>query len=556
MMFKFILMTLLLMASQGPQPAPPPSNPADNGTVEGLVVWASRSQPLEGIPVYLLRDGEQAQAAMRRGVATSDAAGRFILRDVPPGEYSIAANRRGYFPETEPNLVRVSVAPRQQVRDVRLRMIVGGSISGRILDVNGHGLAEVQLTTSSATVPQNVAPPGFFVSGVSGSFANTDDRGEYRIWGLRPGSYVLQADVNMWASDSTTFYPGVRDRSSALAVTVKEAEDASAIFSVEPRLKPVFAISGVIVGSAPGVPAGVVERIWIWSKNNGSTYYDNRAADRTNGRFEIRNIFPDTYELFPDARDANGKMYTSRTPVEVVDRSIDSLTLPANPGIDLRGRITVNGEIPANRYGTPTVRPVTVRGINVQEISEMAGQPPPPIQMDAESGVFMIPNLAPGIYRLDAAGMPPTAYVEDVRVRAASVLNEGFTVGDAPIQGLEIALGFPGGAVQGVVRNARQEPALRATVVLVPEPSQRQIGSRYRSAMTDRDGKFTLGGIPPGNYKAFAWEAPQWMQSPATGTRVISEDFLRRHETRGQAVTIEKAGNLTLALSLIPRDTQ
>src|SRR5688572_5958234 len=101
-----LLMTLLL-AQTTPSPAAAPTvDPADYGTVEGTLIWASQSRPLEGIPVYLRKapntgPAENNQDAQRRGVSVSDPAGRFLLKDIPPGDYIVVTERRGYFREND-----------------------------------------------------------------------------------------------------------------------------------------------------------------------------------------------------------------------------------------------------------------------------------------------------------------------------------------------------------------------------------------------------------------------------------------------------------------------
>src|SRR4029434_1640829 len=127
---------LLLITLFSAQTTPQVPNPLNNGTVEGNVIWASQSRPLESIAVYLRRDMENAQDAQRRGVATTDTTGHFLLKDIPPGEYIVVTDRRGYFRETDTD-IRITVTPRATVKDIVIRMIVGGNIVGRTLDVNG-----------------------------------------------------------------------------------------------------------------------------------------------------------------------------------------------------------------------------------------------------------------------------------------------------------------------------------------------------------------------------------------------------------------------------------
>src|SRR6185295_17038312 len=99
----------------------------------------------------------------------------------------------------------------------------------------------------------------------------------------------------------------------------------------EVKMKPTFTISGAVTSGIPGAPTRPVLRIYVAQSDDGGTPYENTAADRSNGRFEIRNIFAGTYELYPETRDTDGRLYTSRTTIDLVDRNIENLTLPAVP---------------------------------------------------------------------------------------------------------------------------------------------------------------------------------------------------------------------------------
>ena len=43
-----------------------------------------------------------------------------------------------------------------------------------------------------------------------------------------------------------------------------------------------------------------------------------------------------------------------------------------------------------------------------------------------------------------------------------------------------------------------------AIVAVVPDAPYREVSLRYRSVVTDRDGRFEVHGIAPGTYKVFA----------------------------------------------------
>jgi len=66
-----------------------------------------------------------------------------------------------------------------------------------------------------------------------------------------------------------------------------------------------------------------------------------------------------------------------------------------------------------------------------------------------------------------------------------------------------------------------------------------------KTAVTDKDGRFTIRGIPPGEYKIFAWEAIEQFA-------YFDPDVLRQFEQLGKAVSIPESGKITLEVKLIP----
>jgi protocatechuate 3,4-dioxygenase beta subunit len=549
MRFLLLMLTTVVVA-QGPQNVLPLPDPADNATVEGSIVTANQTRPLEGIPVYLSRENENATEAQRRGVSVTDGAGQFRLKDVPPGDYIVVADRTGYF-RAEDNPTRIRVAPKAAIRGVALRMIIGGSISGRIVDINNQGLAGARVTAQQ---------PGYLTSGQrqlqdrSASFFTTDDRGDYRIRGLRPGTYYVRASMDFWASDAAAYYPGTRDELAAAPIVVREAQDSIASFPLEVKLMPVFTISGVVTSGIAGVLNKPIPRIFVAQGDDGGTYYDNRADDRSNGRFEIRNIFAGAYELYPEARDADGRLYTSRTSIDVVNKNIENLALPAAPIVDVRGRVLLNGEAPGGRLQgqNNALNIETVRGLS-RFLIYMGVNPGNPIlgpaaanpPSDRETGEFTIAGMPPGVYKLSVLGMPPDAYLEDLRQGNVSVYDEGFTVTDRPGDPIQALLATPGARVEGIVRDAKREPAPTVLVVLIPEASRRHDRVRFKNIASDKDGKFALRGIPPGNYKIFAID-----NFPQNAWR--NAEFMQKYESKGQSLTLAKGASTTVELTRIP----
>ena len=125
---------------------------------------------------------------------TADSEGKFAFRNLPQGQYRINASRDGYvsadYGQRGPNGtgVPITVNPPQPVRDIRIGLTSTGAISGRVTNRDGEpvGNANVQAMRytyqdgrRSLTVIQTI---------------RTNDLGEYRLFWMAPGQYIVSAE--------------------------------------------------------------------------------------------------------------------------------------------------------------------------------------------------------------------------------------------------------------------------------------------------------------------------------------------------------------------------
>jgi hypothetical protein len=110
---------------------------------------------------------------------------------------------------------------------------------------------------------------------------------------------------------------------------------------------------------------------------------------------------------------------------------------------------------------------------------------------------------------------------------------------------LDIQLAFDAGQISGTVADNANRAADRATVILVPDKARRHRPDQYRVVVSTTDGKFSIVGIPPGDYKVFAWDAIEpnaWMNA----------EFMLTYEEFGLAVTVKPSEKLAAQLRVIP----
>jgi hypothetical protein len=148
--------------------------------------------------------------------------------------------------------------------------------------------------------------------------------------------------------------------------------------------------------------------------------------------------------------------------------------------------------------------------------------------------------IAAGLYEVDVFRAAKGFYVKSIRSGEREVLVDGLEALPSGSVRLDVVLAGDPGRVQGSIGEA----VAGATVVLIPETRGRI--DRYQTAITDQYGRFTFAEVPPGTYKAFAWEDVKegdWFDA----------DVLKRYES--QAVELKLDPRATKSLDLkIARD--
>jgi hypothetical protein len=195
----------------------------------------------------------------------------------------------------------------------------------------------------------------------------------------------------------------------------------------------------------------------------------------------------------------------------------------------------------------------------------------PPSPRDAYLGSFLtkpdgtttINNVTAGAYRVYVQPLvnsviapattkttPPSmelAYVKSIKFRDADALNRALQFPGRANSVLEIVVGTNPGTIAGRVLNDKNAAAIGALVTALPESAQLRVfrSDMYKIGSTDAAGRFSLKGLPPGDYKVFAWagvEKDAWMDPY----------FLRANEDRGTKIHIEEGQTQNADLLLIP----
>jgi hypothetical protein len=130
-----------------------------------------------------------------RGAITDDE-GRFTLATLPAGRFTLIVARATFvtsvYGARRPGRpgTSISVAEGQTVQNLVMRMWRGAVIAGTVRDEAGAPASNVEVTA----VPRRSVTDGNLLT-LSNNGVRTNERGEFRIFGLAPGTYVVSAEA-------------------------------------------------------------------------------------------------------------------------------------------------------------------------------------------------------------------------------------------------------------------------------------------------------------------------------------------------------------------------
>ena len=505
---------LLLLQSPVPRDVPPPQVKTGTAAIHGRVTAADTNQPLRGAVVWLT--GGPPTTNPGRSTAT-DARGRFAFTGLVAGTYRVRAgpgNLRGqYLPLTfgarrnnEPgDPIELKDGDRFDRANVALPR--GAAISGRVVDEFGDPV------TRASVFPVRVRAGvvAFQRGGMAGA---TDDLGQFRIFGLEPGEYIIGAEMRMMSGPPVegpsdgfmiTYHPSTSVEREAARLKVAAAEDLAGIEIRLVRTR-TFRVSGTLIDSH-GRPV---------SNAGGSLFRLDRADGSVGssimlepGKFTIRDVPPGDYRFFvqpyssaaADPARPQRREYAD-VPVTVMS-NIDDLVVVTQPGTTITGQVVFAEGAPATPPSglrvmvQPADRTMPTRGPWTTAVVDANLQF---TVTDLFGPNYVRTTIAGGAYALKAVMLGDTD-ISDTPVRFLPEHNGQ----------LRVVLTSRGSVLEGIVRDEKGEPAAGATVVAIPEEksSWRTGALRLRFTMTPKDGKFTLRGLLPGRYYVAAVQGEQ-----------------------------------------------
>ena len=348
------LVAVLTLTWARPAPAQTaPSQPARDrpaalagGTavIRGRVIEASTGKGLSRVQVRANINASGPAPSPYPWMAMTDADGRYEITGLAANTYTVVATKPNYVrsawgeARVEGPGKRIPIVDGQVLDKIDLTLTRAGVVTGKIVDEFGDPVTDVFVTAMRYQYIQ-----GSRRLTQSGRGGQTNDIGDFRIYGLTPGQYFvsatlrnfngMNADTSDRSAYAPTFYPGTGNVAQAQRLSIAPGQTIS---SINVTLLPIQTakVSGMVL-DADGKPVAnafvsVMQRV-------GATMTSNAGAQtRPDGRFTL-NLTPGDYSLR-----VFGGMPGENSPsaeITVNGSDMDNVQVVATKPSTLRGRI-------------------------------------------------------------------------------------------------------------------------------------------------------------------------------------------------------------------------
>lgn len=556
------------------QVTPPPSTtkPEDRCVVAGRVTNALTGEPLRKVNVQLATrmkapvDFENGNTPHGYSTA-SQPDGSFKFDNVEPGEYLLSGNRNGYLNSEYGAKNRrqrgsiLNLRPGQQLTDLSFALTPQSVITGKVFDQDGDPVNGAMVQIVAETWDRGKMHHRML------NGANTNDLGEYRLSGLSPGKYYVLVQTMQFMGHSQvatdpskpevqplrTLYPEAPNFEAATPLQLGPGQDLTGI-DIRLRAGATYHIRGRVLGN---LPDGAADRVAVnataHNDDENMFFMFNGNSMLTKQRtFDIAGLTPGSYTLHLFAAGPQMKPLAQQD-VEVGQADLNDVQLMiVQPGT-LRGQVTLEGT-PKTGASAEALKNVQLVLVGTDSARMMFGIEP---ARPKEDGSFVLENVAAGKYYL-TVNPPPETYLKSVRFGNQEILGKELDLTQGFGQ-LSVVFSYGVAEVDGTVQRPQTTPAgadeagsaqpvttPEFQIALVPE-TLREDGTGKYFGNSGGGGSFSIKGVAPGHYHAYALEQMDYGQ-------MENPDVLKQLESKGVEIDVKENEQKQIQLPLITED--
>jgi hypothetical protein len=524
------------------------------GRIMGRVVASDNGRPVKRARVFVTA----AELPGGRGMLTDDG-GVFDFTELPAGRYTLTVSKSGFvslsYGQRRPLQAGtpLQLADGEQMKGIQFQLPRGSVIGGRVLDEDGDAMPGVMVRVMRYQYQQGerrLTPAGN---------AQTDDRGQYRVWGLMPGDYYINAVMRGGGfagnfggnfggpggpggggrgggrgfpaapssaneQDQTnyapTYYPGVPSVNEAKPVTVGLSQEMLDInFSMQ--LVRILRITGH-VSNPDGTPV---------TSGNVNLTPDNAGARgnqigvnfggriQWDGAFTIANVPPGRYILRARADDSETPQFGAQ-PISLNGQDVTDVSVVLSTGA------TVNGTVTFLPGSSSPPDPTQIR-LSAPSTDQSDFGPQPTARVDKE-GRFSLDGVSAGSHLMRATGSARGWILKSVTVGGRDVTDTPVQVRSGEtLPNVVVVFTDRQSEISGIVRDDQGAPASDFTVLAFPTDSTlwRPQARQIMTARPDQTGQYKIRGLPPGEYflttvdptEQGEWFEPAYLDDHRTG---------------------------------------
>jgi hypothetical protein len=325
----------------------------------------------------------------------------------------------------------------------------------------------------------------------------TDDLGEYRLWNIGPGGYVLKAagrgiGTGLYTTDALpsfsaaeTFAPvyfgGSKDWRTATPVTIHSGSELKADFRL--FLQPARRIRGTVTGQT--LLRSATFELFDPQGNQVST---RAVLSGTGGSFQLLDVLPGSYAVRVLQGDRGAQVF-GEAQVTVGETDVDGVLIPLKPGVEVK---VIADCMPADTSdaGLPCAANLNLYRLNGQQLQ---------MNIDQKEGALSYRDVPAGAYEFQPITF--NRYVTGVLIGGHPVRpNEkmGVFAGMPPV---EIQTAADGGSIEVKLDFPNSESIPNLQILAVP------MFESYAGPSLIPIGPSDFLKLAPGDYQVYAFPA-------------------------------------------------
>lgn len=475
------------------------------GLIIGQVITGDAGTPVRRARVNL----SGAELRGQRTTMTDDE-GRFVFTQLPAGRYTMTASKAGFVSIAYGAKAAgragtpIQLADGQKLESKPIPMPKGGVVTGVVLDEYGEpspGTPVRALRMVMRTGEKRLESAGS---------STTDDRGQYRIYGLQPGQYIVTAQPR------NTGLGG-------LQVSVA-AEIENALQQMQQQLGR---------GAGAGQPGMGGRGGGAGRGGQLGDLLQNMAGGR--GQQVLEQL---QQQLDPDGQAAVGyaPVFFPGTTSPSAATTVEIVVGQERYGVDFQLQLVSTSNVAGTLTGADGVVPAGAQ-VTLAPVDTLPGLPGGTQTVRAnQTGAFSFRNVTPGQYRVSARAQVRTPVAEaevpaaaggrggrggrggapaEILWAHADITVDGRDVSDVGLQ-LQKGMTVSGRLAFDGTKLLAPTDFSRVRVMLTAVGTQDTEFGGLPNATVDASGRFTIVGVPPGRY-SLRGTAPAGTGGPGVG---------------------------------------